>query len=222
MIQKKRISSTIAATAVLALAVSGAVPAAYAADDNAKSADSMKKAESIHVRGKIESLDGSTLTVDGREGKTVTVMLDDGFKIAGIAKASADDIKEGDFVGIASLPDDNGKAGAVEVLIFPAAMKGTGEGSYPWDLEPNSTMTNATVSNMVTKADGRSVTLKYNGGEEKTIAIPADTPIVTFAKAARDDLKAGATVFVPGQKSADGTISTGTVVVGNNGVVPPM
>ncbi|HTZ66100.1 MAG TPA: hypothetical protein VMB83_01280, partial [Roseiarcus sp.] len=89
-------------------------------------------AETVHVRGSIVGLDGSTLTVKTREGPDAAVALKPGFKVAGIAKASVDDIKPGDFVGIASLPTAGGGAGAVEVLVFPPSMKGTGEGSYPW------------------------------------------------------------------------------------------
>ncbi len=40
-------------------------------------------------------------------------------------------IKPGDFVGIANEPTDSGVAGAIEVVIFPASMKGTGEGDAP-------------------------------------------------------------------------------------------
>ena len=86
-------------------------------------------AEMVHVRGAIVSLDGSTLTVKTREGPNAAVALKPGFKVAGIAKASVEDIKAGDFVGIASLPTASGRDGAIEVLIFPPAMKGTGEGS---------------------------------------------------------------------------------------------
>ena len=173
------------------------------------------------VRGTIESIDDTTLTVKSREGSSVAITLKPDYKIAGIAKASIADIKTGDFVGVASIPGSAGGDNAVEVLIFPAAMAGTGEGSYPWDLEPNSTMTNATVSNKVENADGRKLTLTYPTGE-KTIALPEGIPVVTFADATKADLTTGAAVFVPGQKAADGTITTGTVVVGNQGVVPPM
>jgi hypothetical protein len=100
-------------------------------------------------------------------------------------------------------------------------MKGTGEGSYPWDLKPKSTMTNATVSNAVKEVDGRTVTLTYRGGEKK-ISIPDGTPIVTFAPATPADLKPGATVFVPAKRGDNGALSTGFVVVGTNGIVPPM
>src|SRR5689334_8149073 len=86
-------------------------------------------AEMVHVRGTVVSLDGSKLTVKTREGPDEAVALKPGFKVAGIAKASVGEIKPGDFVGIASLPAAAGGDAAVEVLVFPPAMKGTGEAS---------------------------------------------------------------------------------------------
>lgn len=178
-------------------------------------------AEDIRVRGKVVSADESTLKVETREGPTATVALMPGWKITGVAAASVDDIKPGDFVGVASLPKAAGGDGAVEVLIFPPALKGTGEGSYPWDVKPKSTMTNATVSNSVKGVDGRTLSLSYKGGEKK-ISIPEGTPIVTLAPATPTDLKPGAVVFVPAKRGDDGALATGFVVVGANGVVPPM
>jgi hypothetical protein len=179
-------------------------------------------AESVRVRGTIVSLDGSTLTVKTREGSDAALALKPGWKVTGVAKASVEDIKPGDFVGIASLPTASGGDGAVEVLVFPPTLKGTGEGSYPWDLRPKSSMTNATVTNAVKDVDGRSLTLSYSGGKEKKISIPDGIPIVTFGPATEADLKPGATVFVPAQRGDDGALATGFVVVGTNGVAPPM
>ncbi len=175
----------------------------------------------VRVRGTIESLNGDTLTVKTREGSDATVALKSGWKVAGIRNASVDDIKVGDFVGVASLPKGTGPDGAIEVLIFPAAMKGTGEGSRPWDVQPNSSMTNATVSNAVKAVDGHTITLTYQG-KEKTISIAEGTPIVTFAPATKGDLKPGAGVIVMAERAADGSISAAQVAVGINGVIPPM
>jgi hypothetical protein len=196
--------------------------AAVAALTGVAAVSSAQAAETVRVRGTIVSLDGSTLTVKTREGPTSAVALATGWKVTGVAKASVEDIKPGDFVGIASLPTAAAGDGAIEVLIFPPAMKGTGEGSYPWDLKPKSTMTNATVTNAVKGVDGRTVTLSYSGGQEKKISIPEGIPIVTFGAATADDLKPGATVFVPAQRGDDGGLSAGRIVVGTNGVVPPM
>lgn len=182
---------------------------------------SAQAADMVRLRGTITSFEGNTLVVKTREGEAKTIALADGWKVSSVAKADAGSIKAGDFVGIASLPTTDGANGALEVLIFPAAMKGAGEGSHPWDLQPGSTMTNATVADAVTSVSGRTVKVSYKGGE-KTIDIPDATPIVTFAPATVADLVAGATVFVPAEVGADGAITSHQVVVGTNGVVPPM
>jgi hypothetical protein len=199
--------AVIGAASFLALAVS---QTAYAQD-----------AQRVRVRGAIESLKGDTLVVKTREGSDQTIALKSGWKVGGIKNASVEDIKPGDFVGVASAAKADGGDGALEVLIFPAAMKGTGEGSRPWDLQPNSTMTNATVAKAVKAVDGHTITLTYEG-KEKTISIADKTPIVTFAPAGKDDLKPGARVIVMGEKAADGSVSAAQVIVGTNGVVPPM
>ena len=184
------------------------------------SAPAALAAEGVRVRGTVASVDGDKLVVKSREGNDVSVKLNPGWKVGGIAKARLADIKPGDFVGIASLPTAGGD-GALEVLIFPPAMRGTGEGSYGWDLKPNSTMTNGAVSEAVQSVDGTTVNVVYHGQSRKITVTPS-TPIVTFAPAVNADLKPGAAVFVPAQRADDGKLSAGQVVVGKDGVVPPM
>ncbi|KPH09172.1 hypothetical protein CO657_19480 [Rhizobium acidisoli] len=191
--------------------------AALAASQAARAQDGNR----IRVRGAIESFGGDSLVVKTREGGDATITLKAGWKVGGIKKASVEDIKPGDFVGVASLPKGSGSDGAIEVLIFPVSMKGTGEGNRPWGAQPNSQMTNATVSNAVKSVDGHTITLAYQG-KEKTITIADTTPIVTLAPATKDDLKAGAGVIVTGEKAADGSISASQVAVGLNGITPPM
>lgn len=179
------------------------------------------KAEPTRVRGSIASFSGDTLTVKTREGETVKVALAQGWMVSSVARAAISDIKPGDYVGIASLPAKDGGDGALEVLIFPPALKGTGEGSFGWDLKPNSTMTNATVADAVKGVSGRTVTVSYHG-KEKKITIPEGTPVVTLAPATKADLKPGEVVFVSAEKASSGAITARQVVVGANGVVPPM
>lgn len=194
--------------------VLGTIPGLAAAAE-AQAADTMR------VRGTVVGLAGSTLTVKDQAGKTDAIALAQGWKISGVAKASAADIKQGDFLGIASVSKADGGSGALEVVIFPAALKGTGEGDWPWDLQSNSRMTNGTVAD-VTDIDGRTVTLTYDNGQKKQIAIPQSTPIVTFATATPADLTPGTAVFVTAERGGDGTLTSRRVVVGNHGVVPPM
>ena len=178
-------------------------------------------ADGVRVRGTVVSVTGDTLLVKSREGADVSIKLNMGWKAGGIAKAKLADIKQGDFVGIASLPGASGPDGALEVLIFPPAMRGTGEGSYGWDLKPNSSMTNGAVSEAVQSVDGTTVNVVYHG-QSKKIAIAPNTPIVTFAPAVNADVKPGAVVFVPADRAEDGKLSTTRVVVGKDGLVPPM
>lgn len=178
-------------------------------------------ADKARVRGVVESLSGDTLMVKSREGKDVTVMLKSGWAVTGVVNASVNDIKPGDFVGIASVPTESGVNGALEVLIFPAAMKGTGEGDYDWDLKPKSSMTNATVASAVKSVDGPTLSLTYKGGEKK-ISIPPGTPVVTLAQATKEDIKPGAGVIINGVTTGDNMVESDRVLVGINGVIPPM
>jgi hypothetical protein len=200
-----RFAALAIATAVTTLATSSAALAA----------------DGVRVRGTVVSVTSDTLVVKSRDGDNVSIGLGLGWKAGGIAKASLADIKTGDFVGIASLPTATGGAGALEVLIFPPAMRGTGEGSYGWDLKPNSSMTNGAVSEAVQSVDGTTVNVVYHG-QSKKITIAPGTPIVTFAPATNADVKPGAVVFVPADRAEDGKLSTTRVVVGKNGIVPPM
>ena len=101
--------------------------------------------DAIRIRGAIEGVDGSTYLVKARDGAELKVVLADNPQIASIVKASLSDIKQGTFVGVTAMPKADGSQSALEVHIFPEAMRGTGEGHYPWDLRPQSTMTNANV-----------------------------------------------------------------------------
>jgi hypothetical protein len=176
----------------------------------------------VRVRGTIESVDGQTLAVKGRDGATMKVKLADGVRVLAVDKKSVADVKEGVFVGITAMPQPDGSQKAVEIHIFPEALRGTGEGHRPWDLMPNSTMTNANIESAVTSVDGQTLVLKYKDGEKKVI-VPANVEVVMFAPATVADLKPGEKIFVvAGKKQPDGTVEAPSIVVGRNGVNPPM
>lgn len=176
---------------------------------------------STRIRGTIERLDDQTLTVKSREGESLRIAVPQNLAVVAVSKAALADIKPGTFVGAAALPEAGGTFKAQEVLVFPESMRGTGEGHYPWDLSRGSTMTNATVDALVSGNDGTSLTLKHKSGEVK-IAVPNDTPIVTLGPGDKALLVPGAGVFVPATRAADGTLSAPRVLVGTNGLMPPM
>jgi hypothetical protein len=150
------------------------------------------------------------------------VRLADDAKVLAVDRKSMDDVKQGVFVGITAMPQPDGSQKAVEIHIFPEALRGTGEGHRPWDLVPNSTMTNANIETAVASSDGKELVLKYKDGEKK-FSVPANVEVVMFAPAAVADLQAGEKIFVvAGKKQADGTVLAPSIVVGRNGVNPPM
>src|SRR5215470_3858782 len=173
------------------------------------------------IRGTIETLDGQTLTVKSREGQELSITLANDLKVSAVNKAELSDIKQGDFIGTAAIPGTDGKLHAQEVLIFPEALRGAGEGYRPWDLTPDSTMTNATVAEVAEGAKGRLLTLKYKDGQ-KELDVPAEVPIVTLAPADPSLLRPGTAVFIPATKAADGSLAASRVIAGKDGVAPPM
>ena len=149
----------------------------------------------VRVRGTIEAVDGPMLTIKTREGSEVKAKLGDKTMIVAVVKATYADIKQGSFIGVTGIPQADGSQRCLEIHIFPEALRGAGEGHRPWDLEPKSTMTNATVDQMVTAKDGNTITLKYKDGEKKIVVGP-DCPIVTYKPGDKDELKPGAKVFI--------------------------
>lgn len=173
------------------------------------------------VRGTIEAVDSDVLSVKSRSGEDIKLHMAGDLRIVGIAKISLSDIKVGSFIGTTTVPGADGSQNAVEVHVFPEAMRGTGEGSRPYDLKPNSSMTNATVAETVAGNDGHTLLIKYKDGEKKVLVSP-DTPVVTYVPADKSDLKAGAKVIAFTKKLPDGSFETNRVSVGRDGLTPPM
>lgn len=178
--------------------------------------------QSVRIRGTIEKVDGSVLTIKAREGDEKVVKLTDKPVVTAIAKIAMSEIKPGSYIGVSGMPADNGHQKALAIHIFPEAQRGAGEGFRPWDLKPNSTMTNATVATKVAATSGDTITVKYKDGE-KIVDVSPDTPIVTFVPGDTSELKPGAKVIVfAATKTADGGLETGRIGVGRDGITPPM
>jgi hypothetical protein len=173
------------------------------------------------VRGSIEAVDGDMLAVKSRSGEDYKLHVSSDTKVIGLTKISLSEIKVGSFIGTTTVPGPDGGANAIEVHVFPEDMRGTGEGSRPFDLRPNSTMTNATVAESVTGNDGHTLLVKYKDGEKKVVVSP-DTPVVTYVPADKSELKAGAKIIAFFKKLPDGSFEANRISVGLNGLTPPM
>ena len=209
---------TVLGTAlVLAALVSTAIAlvAAFAATSTFAQAP-----QTVRLRGTIETVDGNTVMAKSDKGDELKINLGDKTTVIDVNKATLADIKDGEFIGSGAMPQPDGSQKAIEVHIFPDAMRGTGEGFRPWDGAPNSTMTNGTVGAAVTGVNGPVVTVKYKDGE-KNIIVGPDVPIVRYTVGNMNDLKPGvAFAVLAAAKQPDGSFNVARINVGVGGVVP--
>lgn len=181
----------------------------------------------VRLRGTIEKVEPGSITVKERSGEVITLARPADMGVSEVYPIALGDIKAGSFVGAAAMPQPDGSQLALEVLVFPEAARGSGEGHYPWDLRPGSTMTNATVADLMAApaavAGGQQLKLKYKDGE-KTVLVPPNVPVVSFKPGKSDEqvlIVPGAKVMVTAQEK-DGKPTALRVIVGRDGFAPPM
>jgi hypothetical protein len=179
-----------------------------------------KASSPIRLRGVIEQIDAQSITIKERRGEIIKMAIPPNLNITEVYPIKMSDIQENSFIGTATLTSSSGRLEALEVLVFPEAMRGTGEGHYAWDLMPGSMMTNASVSQLKTIGTGRELKLDYKGGSQ-VVYVPENTPIVTFRPGSTALLvtKANAILTVI---EKDGQVSLLRVTVGKDGFKPPM
>jgi hypothetical protein len=183
-----------------------------------------QSASTTRIHGTITALKGDALAVQTTGGEAVTIAFDPKTPITAVSAASLNDIKPGSFVGSAARPGPDGTLVALEVHIFPEKLRGTGEGHRTMDIGPQTTMTNGTVGSdiaNVSSVSGRTLTVKYAGGEQK-ITVPAGVPVVLFDVGDATLLTPGAHVSVSATEAADGTLRAARITVGKAGVTPPL
>ncbi|MBD9662397.1 hypothetical protein IB278_00340 [Variovorax sp. VRV01] len=178
----------------------------------------------VRIRGTIVRIDAKALVVQDRGGEVVSLARPGDMAVSEVYPIKLSDIRQGSFIGTAAMPQADGTQKALEVVVFPEAARGTGEGHRPWDLLPQSTMTNATVADLAAAPTsvrgGQQLRLTYKGGE-KTVIVPPDVPVVTFRPGTEALLVPGAKVLVNAQER-NGVPTALRVTAGRNGFAPPM
>ena len=174
----------------------------------------------VRIRGTIDAIGPTTMQVTDRDGDKRSLDLAANLSVTEILPAKLSEVKPGTYIGTAALPGPNGTLRALELQVFPDSMRGVGEGSHPFDLQPQSSMTNATVTQVVGTGD-KTLTVKYKGGE-KTVLVPDNVPVITYAPGDRAMLAPGAHVIISAMKDARGDLTAQRVSVGKDGLVPPM
>ena len=183
-----------------------------------------QKPQTRAVKGKIASVEGSTIVInETKGGGQAKVKLKDKAVVMTVGKATLAEVKPGAYIGVGAMPQADGSQKAIRVMIFPEMQRGTGEGHYPWTTPgsvPNSTMTNATVDTTVAGVDGQVLSVKHKDGVHK-IVVGKDALIVSNIPGSAADLKAGVAITVPAAEvTADGGLETARVNIGRGDFVP--
>ena len=173
------------------------------------------------IRGTVDKLDGQNLTVKSRDGQSVPSRSRPMSSVITLVKKTVADIKAGDYVASTGIKGTDGKIHAIEVRIFPEASRGVGDGQYPWDLKPDSIMTNATVGKVDQAPQGAVLHVTFKGGESE-YTIGPDVPVLANGPGDISLLKPGVAVFVIALKSADGKLTSARIYAEKDGIKPPM
>lgn len=174
----------------------------------------------VRLRATVESYNAPILVIKERGGKVIALTVPEETGVVEVIPTDITSIQPGSFIGTAALPRADGKLEALEVVVFPEAARGVGEGHFPWDLKPDSSMTNATVTDLARSPNGRTLILRYKDGE-KTVVVPDGVPIVTFRPGDRSLIVPGAKVFIVADVSDD-QFTVRRLLIGRNGLTPPM
>ena len=170
------------------------------------------------IRGTITAFEGNVLSVKSRDGKDLTIELTEKATVATAKAMTLADLKTGDYVGSTTRKRADGVLVALEVHTLPSTVR---EGHIPWDLEPDTMMTNANVASLVQSSGGQELLLEYQGGSQR-ILVPPGTPIATTVAADRSALKPGEYVFLGANVDAAGKMTmSGRIQVSKDGVKPP-
>lgn len=173
----------------------------------------------VRMRGTLLAVSATSITVKDRGGEVVELALNDKTEVTEVYPISLAEIQAGSFIGTAAMPQADGSQRAIAITVFPEAARGRGEGHRPFDLQPQSTMTNATVADVVAAPQGRTLRVRYNGGE-KTIIVPAEAPVVSFRPGERSLLVPGASVSLMANLVNDKPVAT-RISAGRNGFALP-
>jgi hypothetical protein len=196
----------VSLAAVLALAASAQPPS--------------EPPQPVRVRGTIQSFDGQKLAIATKSDGVVDLAVSDRTGINGLEAKTVADIGDNTFIGATAVKTSTGRWEATEIHIFPESMRGAGEGHYAWDL-PESSMTNGAVTGNTSGGAGRTLRVKYAGGETDVDVTPK-TSIVALTIGDRALLKPGAAVFALAIPQQGGGATAVAVIAETKGVKPPM
>lgn len=231
-------------------AILGGCGSHQSTDSSTNKSASSSTIATTRVRGVVQSVGANALQIQTYGGQLATVPLGAHTGFAWVIGSSLATLKDGDFIGTATTGPDNALR-AVELVIFPNSMRGTGEGHYAWDIpgaisaaggsgDGSSGMTNGTVQQQSAMTNGtvQQQSAMTNGTVTGGAGKPGETKLTISYKGGKAQvlIPVGTPVvrFEPTQQSvirkgqkvfavitADAP-GAKFVAIGQNGITPPM
>ncbi|MEQ1806858.1 MAG: hypothetical protein ABL900_15885 [Burkholderiaceae bacterium] len=186
--------------------------------------------EPDHIRGEIVAVQGSTMVVKARSGRTVRVALPDNLTVISLAKGSFTEVDFGTYVGAVAYKLDEYspivRDSAVwlhksyEFRIIDEKLRGIALGEKKWDLTAASIIAHGWVDDI----EDRVLSIKWGPSDydETDVEVPRDVPVHRMALADASLLKPGTPVFVGAQKGTEGKYTAVFVFCGKDGIVPAL
>ena len=86
-------------------------------------------------------------------------------------------------------------------------MRGVGEGHYPWNDAPKTTMTKGNIEHVAGITDGNVIKVNYKR-DQSEIKIRPGVTVTVIEVAGRDALKPGTKITLIARKNSDGTLTS--------------
>lgn len=173
--------------------------------------------QNAFVRGTLTGFDGRILSIKSRDGSDVKVELPDAINVTTAKAFSLAEVKPGMVLAVTTIKRADGATVAIDVRPLSATAR---QGMSPYDLQPESTMTNAVLEGAVAQVPGgNELALNYQSGTVKVL-VPPGTPMSQSAPGTRADLKPGETIFVAVKPGDNGALVATRLQVGKDGVRP--
>ncbi|UCF76131.1 MAG: hypothetical protein JSU71_02095 [Betaproteobacteria bacterium] len=184
------------------------------------------------IRGEVVKTDAASIFVKTGDGKLVQLRLNDELSVFNLTKASYVDAYFGTYVGAVSVRlGDNIYSPIIrdslswlhrgfELRIVDQELRGIALGHQKWDLTPDSVMTHGWVDDQ----EGRVISIKYGPTEEEEtdVEIPRDVPVTRMSLGDRKLIRPGVRIFAGARKESSGDYQAVFILVGSDGVVPPL
>jgi Domain of unknown function (DUF5666) len=177
----------------------------------------LAQTNNTNVRGTVTAFDGKMIAVAAREGKTIEVSLPESVNVSGTQAFTLADLQPGTVLGVTTIKRADGQLVAIDVRPIPPTAR---LGLSPFDLQPESTMTNAMLEGQVVSTNGAELTLNPGSGNPLKVLVPPGTPMSRAVPGKREDIKPGETIFIAARPDEQGKLVALRVQVSTNGAKP--